>query len=178
MGNLGIPLVVQCHLIVSQLAHWRQIGRLQIRPTPRIWPKQRLLIGRELEMLASHWSRGPSESFQRGHPYDPEPAPIEHFWPQMTLGSSDCISIGSDWISISIGMDLNCYRIGSLMASDRIQICIILDHNWHLFWSQTFRLALNWLWFISNCFTRSLASIEASARGNHLEMKLYCATRL
>ena len=138
---MGIPLVVQCHSIVSQLAHWRQIGRLQIRPTPQIWPKPRLLIGRELEMLASHWSRGPSESFQRGYPYDPEPAPIKRFWPQMTLGSSDCISIGSDWISISIWMDLNCYRIGSRLASDGIQICIILDHNWHLFWSH---LAFDW----------------------------------
>ena len=137
----GVPLVVQCHSIVSQLAHWRQIGRVQIRPTPRIWLKPRLLIGRELEMLVSHWSRGPSESFQRGYPEDPEPAPIERFWPQMTLGSSDCISIGSDWISISIGMDLNCYRIGSQFASDGIQICIIMDHNWHLFWSQ---LAFDW----------------------------------
>ena len=81
---MGIPLVVQCHSIVSQLAHWRQIGRLQIRPTPRIWPKPRLLIGRELKMLASHWSRGPSESFQRGYPYDPEPAPIERFWPKQS----------------------------------------------------------------------------------------------
>ena len=77
--SMGIPFVVKCHSIVSQLAHWRQIGRLQIRPTPQIWPKPRLLIGRELEMLASHWSRGPSESFQRGYPYDPEPEPIEHF---------------------------------------------------------------------------------------------------
>ena len=139
--SMGISLVVQCHLIVSQLAHLRQIGRLQIWPTPRIWPKPRLLIGLDLEMLASHWSRGPSESFQRGYPYDPEPAPIERFWPQMTLGSSNCISIGSEWISISIGRDINCYRIGSQLASDGIQICIILDHNWHLFWSH---LALDW----------------------------------
>ena len=73
-------------------------------------------------MLASHWSRGSSESFQMGYPYDPEPAPIERFLPQVTLGSSDCISIGSAWISISIGMDLNCNRIGSQLASGGIQI--------------------------------------------------------
>ena len=41
--------------------------------------KSRPLIGRELEMLASHWSRGPSENVQRGYPYDPEPGPIERF---------------------------------------------------------------------------------------------------
>ena len=83
--SMGIPLVVQCHSIASQLAHWRQIGRLQIRPTPRIWPKPRLLIGRELEMLASHWSRGPSEISQRGYPYNPEPVLIERYWPQLAL---------------------------------------------------------------------------------------------
>ena len=71
LQTIRIPLVVQCHSIVSQLAHWRWIGRLQIRPTSRIWPKPKLLIGRELEMLASHWSRGPSGKFQRGYPYDP-----------------------------------------------------------------------------------------------------------
>ena len=82
---MGIPLVVQCHSIVSQLAHWRQIGRLQIRPTPRIWRKPRLLIGRELEMLASHWWRGPSEIYLRGYPYNPEPVLIERYWPQLAL---------------------------------------------------------------------------------------------
>ena len=33
-------------------------------------------------------------------------------------------------------------------------------------------------WFISDCFPRSLASIEASARGKHLEMKLYYRDRV
>ena len=37
---------------------------------PDILLKSRPLIGRELRMLASHWSRGPSENFQRGYPYD------------------------------------------------------------------------------------------------------------
>ena len=75
----GVPLVVQCQPIVSQLAHWRQIGSLQIQLTPRFWPKLRLLIGRELEMLASHWSRGLSEIYQRGYPYNPEPVLIERY---------------------------------------------------------------------------------------------------
>ena len=36
-------------------------------------------------MLASDWSRGLSENFQRGYPYDPEPVPIERYWPQSAL---------------------------------------------------------------------------------------------
>ena len=75
----GVPLVVQCHSIVSQLAHWRRIGSLQIQLTPRFGPKLRLLIGQELEMLASHWSRGPSEISQKGYPYNPEHVPIERY---------------------------------------------------------------------------------------------------
>ena len=31
--------------------------------------KSEFLIGQELRMLASHWSRGQSENFQRGKPY-------------------------------------------------------------------------------------------------------------
>ena len=77
--SIGIPLAVQCHSIVSQFGHKRRIGKLQIRQKPRIWPKPRLLIGPELKMLASDWSRGPSENFQRGYPYDPEPVPIERY---------------------------------------------------------------------------------------------------
>ena len=42
-------------------------------------------VGRELKMLASHWSRGPPENFHRGYPYDPDFVPIERFWPQMAL---------------------------------------------------------------------------------------------
>ena len=38
----------------------------------KILLKSRLLIGQELEMLASDWSRGPSENFQRRYPYDPD----------------------------------------------------------------------------------------------------------
>ena len=85
LQTIRIPLVVQCHSIVSQLAHWRWIGRLQIRQTPRIWPKPKLLIGRELEMLASHWSMGPSGKFQRGYPYHPKNMPIERYWPWSAL---------------------------------------------------------------------------------------------
>ena len=91
--------------IYIQLANWHMIGRLQIWPTPRILPKWRLLIGRELRMLASHWSRGPSEIFQRSYPYNSKSVPIECFLTQMTMD-----------------------------------------------------------WFIDDCFTRPLASIEASAR--------------
>ena len=52
----------------SQLANWRWIGRFWILQTLRFWPKSRLLIGWELWMLASHWSRGPSDNFQRVYP--------------------------------------------------------------------------------------------------------------
>ena len=53
----------------------------------------------------------------------------------------------------------------------------IIDPNFGLIgsglveWFPSGRVTLNW--FISDCFPRSLASIEASARGKHLEMKLY-----
>ena len=95
------------------------IGRLQIWPTPRILPKWRLLIGRELRMLASHWSRGPSEIFQRSYPYNSKSVPIECFLTQMTMD-----------------------------------------------------------WFIDDCFTRPLASIEASARVKDPSMKLYYRDRV
>ena len=101
--SIGSQLALQWHSIVGQLGHWRWIGRLQIRPTPRIRPKPRLLIGRELETLASHWLRGPSENFQRGYPYDPEPVPIELYRSQLAL----------DWFN-----QLN--SIQSTEASDRL----------------------------------------------------------
>ena len=72
----------------SRLAHLHSIGGLQLWSTPKISPKSRLLIGRELRMLASHWSRGSSGNSQRGYPYDPEPGPIEWFWPQLSLDLS------------------------------------------------------------------------------------------
>ena len=52
----------------SQLANWRWIGRLQIFLTLRIWPKSRLLIGRELRILTSHWSRGHQNIFLKWLP--------------------------------------------------------------------------------------------------------------
>ena len=75
--SIDIRLDVNRHTIGSQLAHWQWIGRPKIWPTLIIWLKLRFLIGREPEMLASHWSRGASENIQRGYPYDPEPLPIE-----------------------------------------------------------------------------------------------------
>ena len=61
-------------------SEWHSIGLLQIGLSLRIWLKSRPLIGRELGMLASDWSRGPFENVQRGYPYDPEPVPLEQFW--------------------------------------------------------------------------------------------------
>ena len=103
IGQSGIPV-----------AEWQCIGWLQICQKLRIWPKSRLLIGREPKILPSDWSRGPSENVQRGYPYDSEHVPLEWF---LTT------------------------------------------------------LALNW--FISDCFNRSLGSIEASDRLKDPEMKLY-----
>ena len=91
-----IALVLQLHPNVCQLADYHWIGKLQIWPTKKIWLNLGLLIGRELRILASHWSRGPSENFQRGYPYDPESLPIECFRPQLEL----------DWF-ISDKMDVN-----------------------------------------------------------------------
>ena len=67
-GLSGIPV-----------AEWQWIGWLQIRRKLKIWPKSRLLIGREPRILLSDWSRGPSENVQRGYPYDPESLPLECF---------------------------------------------------------------------------------------------------
>ena len=58
------------------MAEWECIGWFQIRQTFRFWPKSRLLIGREPEILRYDWSRGRSENFQRGYPYGSEPLPI------------------------------------------------------------------------------------------------------
>ena len=79
--SIRSPMPLDCQSIGT--LDW--IGRLQIRPIPRIWLKPRLLIGRELKMLASHWSRGPSGKFQRGYPNDPKPIPIERYWPWLAL---------------------------------------------------------------------------------------------
>ncbi len=54
----------------SALTNWLSIGWLQIWLMQKIYPKSRPLIGRELRILASDWSRGLSENLQRGYPYD------------------------------------------------------------------------------------------------------------
>ena len=43
---------------------------------PEILLKSRPLIGRELGILASDWSRGLSENVQRGYPYDRKNLPL------------------------------------------------------------------------------------------------------
>ena len=62
------------------VAQWQCIGWTQIWLMPNILLKSRPLIGRELGILASDWSRGLSENVQRGYPYDPENLPMDHFW--------------------------------------------------------------------------------------------------
>ena len=52
------------------MAQWQCIGLIKISLMPENLMKSRPLIGRELRMLASHWSKGLSEKFQRGYPYD------------------------------------------------------------------------------------------------------------
>ena len=67
-------------------------------------------------MLASHWSRGVSENFQRGYPYDPETLPIEHFLPQMTL----------DWFILDISL-VHCISSplgGGPLASTSYILCL------------------------------------------------------
>ena len=64
-----------CHLIMARTGSCHS-HILPINQTPRISPKSRPLIGRELRILASDWCRGLSENIQRGYPYDPEPLPV------------------------------------------------------------------------------------------------------
>ena len=158
--SIGGQLALQWHSIVGQLAHWRWIGRLQTRPTTRIWPKPRLLIGQELKTLASHWSRGPSENFQGGYPYDPEPVPIERYRPQLAL----------DWF---ISGPTN-RPLASIEASERLanlyldESCTIekMSLNWHSIGTGLVHLGSSR--FISA--NRSLVSIEASKRLSNLQM--------
>ena len=135
-------LVVNCHPISSQLAHLHWIGGLHTQPTKKIWPKSRLLIGRELRMLASHWSRGPTENFQRGYPYDIVPVSIEWFWPQLTQDwfMSDWMYLNlllirswlaSDWMLIGIKLVFNWHQIGCQFVSDWLLICFKLVVNWY-----------------------------------------------
>ena len=58
------------------MAQWQCIGWAQIWLKPKILLKSRPLIGRELGILASDWSRGLSENVQRGYPYDRKNLPL------------------------------------------------------------------------------------------------------
>ena len=136
--------------MVCKLAHLHWIGRLCIWSTPKIWPKWRLLIGRELRMLASHWSRGPWENFQRGYTYNHECVPIERYWPQITLDwfisglAILAIRRGVGWSVVSlygIWLDVNWHLIGCYFTSDWMSIGIWLRFNWHHIGSQ---LAFDW----------------------------------
>ena len=134
------------HYIVSQLAHWHWIGRLQIWSTVKNWPKSRLLIGREVRMLASHWSRGPSENFQMGYPYKPEPVPIKHFWSQM---AEDWFILDHRWSSTFVSqLVVNYHSIGHQLAIHWQSIGIPLVVEGHSISNQLTSigspLAFNW----------------------------------
>ena len=62
------------------MAQWQCIGSIQIWLMQNILLKSRPLIGRELGILASDWSRGPFENVQRGYPYDRKNMPLLCFW--------------------------------------------------------------------------------------------------
>ena len=98
------------------VAQWQCIGWTQIWLMPNILLKSRPLIGRELGILASDWSRGLSENVQRGYPYDPESLPMDHFWNFSILsGLENQHRIGQltqDW-SIGTGM-VNWNSIGNV----------------------------------------------------------------
>ena len=87
--SIDIPLEVNWHwigrfMILNFSCYWEEfnwqcIGWFRVLPTPRIWPKSRPLIGRELRILASYWSTGLFKNIQRGYPYNLEPLPIDGF---------------------------------------------------------------------------------------------------
>ena len=62
--HLGGWTPMEGHLRLTGQSHFF----LQIYVIPQILLKSRLLIGRELQMLASDWSRGSVENDQRGTP--------------------------------------------------------------------------------------------------------------
>ena len=152
-----LGLALQWHQNVFRLSDCHWIGRLQVWRKTKIWPKSRLLIGRELGMLASHWSRGPQKIFQRGYPYDPESQPIECFWPQLVL---DWFIL--DWHRIVFRLVVNWHQIGRRLAFDWgaldwVSIVFRLVLSWHQIGrrlafdlgaldsvSIVFRLVLNW----------------------------------
>ena len=128
---------------------WQCIGWFKVWQKSRILPKSRPLIGRELWMLASYWSRGLSENLQRGYPYNPEPLPMDGYWgklaadwidwwlggiisraaPQMFPSTGS--QVAYNWILIGIRSDLSLFSIG-------IQFNFNCYLNWSLFY-------LNWL---------------------------------
>ena len=111
------------------VAQWQCIGWTKILLMPNILLKSWRLIGRELGILASHWSRGPWENFLRGYPYNPECVPIELYWPQITL----------DWFIWGLAI-LAIHRSCTIETGSRGMILSLIDTglksntglvNWH-----------------------------------------------
>ena len=79
VNALKIASTGSCHLIMARIGSCH-CHNLPIHQTPRILPKSRPLIGRELRIVASDWWRGLSEHIQRGYPYDPEQEQVLATW--------------------------------------------------------------------------------------------------